>query len=205
MIITDLIDFNKKRVKVFIDEEFAFVLYKGELNLYGIKVGEELLQGNLEEIVNVVLMKRARLRAANLLIKKEYTQKQLTDKLFEGGYPNQCIEAAVMLMKKHHYIDDKRFTESYLRNRVMHKSKKQLTMELLGKGIAKDLINEVLEESDINNDSEENTARNLLNKKKFNSAEATYEEKQKISAYLFRKGFSTEIIRKVINCSQFDE
>jgi len=40
MIITDLVDFNKKRVKVFIDEEFAFVLYKGELNLYGIKVGE---------------------------------------------------------------------------------------------------------------------------------------------------------------------
>ena len=108
-------------------------------------------------------------------------------------------------MKKHHYIDDKRFTESYLRNRVMHKSKKQLTMELLGKGIAKDLINEVYEESDINNDSEENTARNLLKKKKFNGAEATYEEKQKISAYLFRKGFSTEIIRKVINCSQFDE
>jgi len=155
--------------------------------------------------VNVVLMKRARLRAANLLIKKEYTQKQLTDKLFDGGYPSQCIEAAVLLMKKHHYIDDKRFTESYLRNRVMHKSKKQLTMELLRKGIAKDLINEVFEESDINSDSEEITAINLLKKKKFNGAEATYEEKQKISAYLFRKGFSTEIIRKVTNCSQFDE
>ena len=67
----------------------------------------------------------------NLLIKKEYTQKQLTDKLFEGGYPSQCIEAAVMLMKKHHYIDDKRFTESYLRNRVMHKSKKQLKLSII--------------------------------------------------------------------------
>ena len=36
MIVTDIIFLDKKRDKVYIDDEFAFVLYKGELRTYGI-------------------------------------------------------------------------------------------------------------------------------------------------------------------------
>ena len=36
MFITDIIPIDKKRVKVYLDNEFAFVLYKGELRLYNI-------------------------------------------------------------------------------------------------------------------------------------------------------------------------
>ena len=42
MTITDIVEFDKKRCKVFIDGEFAFLLYKGELRDFGIKTGANI-------------------------------------------------------------------------------------------------------------------------------------------------------------------
>ena len=42
MMVTKIEEINNKKVRVFIDNEFAFVLYKGELRLYKIKEGEEI-------------------------------------------------------------------------------------------------------------------------------------------------------------------
>ena len=42
MIVSDICALDKKRSKVFIDGEFAFVLYNGELRDFDIKVGNEL-------------------------------------------------------------------------------------------------------------------------------------------------------------------
>lgn len=37
MLVTQVTELSKSRSKVYIDQEFAFVLYKGELRLYHIK------------------------------------------------------------------------------------------------------------------------------------------------------------------------
>ena len=42
MIVTGLEAVGKNRSRVYLDEELAFVLYKGELSRYGIKEGAEL-------------------------------------------------------------------------------------------------------------------------------------------------------------------
>ena len=42
MLVTQVTELSKSRSKVYIDQKFAFVLYKGELRLYHIKEGEEL-------------------------------------------------------------------------------------------------------------------------------------------------------------------
>ena len=42
MIVTDIIEVTKAKSRVYLDEEAAFVLYKGELRLYHICKGEEL-------------------------------------------------------------------------------------------------------------------------------------------------------------------
>ena len=42
MLVTQVTELSKSRSKVYIDQEFAFVLYKGELRLYHIKESEEL-------------------------------------------------------------------------------------------------------------------------------------------------------------------
>ena len=50
MIVSDICALDKKRSKVFIDGEFAFVLYNGELRDFDIKVGNELSEDKYNEI-----------------------------------------------------------------------------------------------------------------------------------------------------------
>ena len=56
MIITDILPIDKKRSKVYIDEEYAFPLYLGEMRRYKIKVGEEIT----EEIIDYVEYAKAK-------------------------------------------------------------------------------------------------------------------------------------------------
>ena len=64
--ITELKEVSSSRVKVYADEQPAFVLYKGELRKYGLKEGEELPPQVYEELLGEVLPKRAKLRCMNL-------------------------------------------------------------------------------------------------------------------------------------------
>ena len=58
MLVTDIIEISKKKYKIMVDYEFAFVLYKGELPLYKIKKDEPIAEGTYRQIVDEVLTKR---------------------------------------------------------------------------------------------------------------------------------------------------
>lgn len=51
MLVTQVTELSKSRSKVYIDQEFAFVLYKGELRLYHIKEGEPLKEEDYRTIM----------------------------------------------------------------------------------------------------------------------------------------------------------
>lgn len=67
MIVTKITEVSKSRKKIEIDGEFAFVLYKGELSVYGIKENCEIKEEDYQGIMTKILPKRAKLRAMNLL------------------------------------------------------------------------------------------------------------------------------------------
>ena len=94
MVVTKIEELDKKRVKVYIDDEFAFVVYKGELRLYGLKEKEEVDAKVYNDLMSEVLPKRAKLRCMNLLKSKSYTERQLRDKLKQGEYTQELIEIA---------------------------------------------------------------------------------------------------------------
>ena len=76
MVVTDITEVTKAKSRVFLDGEFAFVLYKGELRLYHIQVGQEMSTEVYEEIIHTVLTKRAKKRCLMLLQKKDYTEEE---------------------------------------------------------------------------------------------------------------------------------
>ena len=67
MIITDLEPLTKTKVKVFIDEAFAFVLTKADLNSLGLLKGSFIEEDLYIYITDELLLKRAKLKALNLL------------------------------------------------------------------------------------------------------------------------------------------
>ena len=91
MIVTQIEEISKSRSKVYIDSEFAFVLYKGELHKYGIKKDEILSEAVYRQLTEEILPKRAKLRAMNLLTKRPYTELKLREKLEDNPADPQYI------------------------------------------------------------------------------------------------------------------
>lgn len=199
MIITNITEVSKSKVKIVLDNEFAFCLYKGELRSYKLYEGMEFTDDMYSEIVNTVLLKRAKLRAMHLLEKRDYTKYKLREKLLDGDYPEDIIEKALEYVISYGYVDDKRYALSYIEYAKNNKSRKQIEQELYLKGISKEDIENALLESDIDNDSEEKLIRALLVKKHYNFDETNYENKKKMIGFLYRKGFSLDKIYKVMD------
>lgn len=201
MIVTNLVETAKGKLKVYIDYEFAFVLYKGELRTYQIKKDAELTQENYEIILNEVLPKRAKLRCMNLLKSRDYTRHQLTEKLIQGMYPQEVIEAAIEFCEAYHYLDDARYARAYIDYAQNTKSRRQIEQDLQKKGVSKEDIEEAFTEKEEADElqQEEFLIRKLLEKKHYDKMTASYEEKQKIVSFLYRKGFSLEKIYKELD------
>ncbi len=204
MQITDIISIDKKRCKVYIDGEFMFVLYKGELRNYRIKQGNEIGASVVDEITQILIPKRCTKRAMNLLQKKDYTTNQLKDKLREGLYSEDAIEAAIAYVSSYHYLDDERYTRDYITYHMENRSRNRIIQDLTSKGLSKDFIIPILDElySETDSDIELTQIRQLLEKKHYNPETSDYKEKQKIIAFLMRRGFSMSDIRKAISCDE---
>ncbi len=204
MVVTEITEVTKSRSKVYINQEFAFVLYKGELRKYGITVGKELKEEAYTEIMKDVLLKRAKLRAMNLLMQRNYTQAQLMTKLKDGLYPEAIIEEAIAYVKSFHYIDDVQYAVDYLTYHEGDKALKRMEQDLLGKGIGRDTFEKAVAIwQELGGRCEEQKMIEVLLQKKKYREDMDWKEKQKIMAFLLRKGFSVEAINKSMKNDAF--
>lgn len=198
-LVTSIVPLDQKRSKIYLDEEFAFVLYKGELRSMQVIEGRSLTTEQMNKIKEI-LLKRAKLRAMNLLKARSYTKMQLTEKLRQGYYSDELVEAAIEYVESFHYIDDYQYACDYIEYHFEDKPEKRLVLDLQKKGISKDLICRALEEkkSTSDEDVENKMILDFLRKKRIDLDSASVEEKQKLCASLIRKGFSFEKVSRFL-------
>ena len=201
-IVTKIEEYDKKRCKIYIDEEFAFLLYKGELSEYEIIQGKNISEDIYVKIVGEVLSKRAKKRCLNLLEKKNYTEYKLREKLKEGLYPSEIEEEAIAYVKSIHYIDDYLYACDYIFYHKDTETKKKIEEKLRLKGIEQDILHRAFSDS---YDEEEEIqielaqALKLLQKKRYDRENMDWKEKQKIQAYLLRKGIRNSVIKSAMS------
>ncbi len=199
MIVSEICELDKKRCRVYLEGEFAFILYKGEIRDLCIRQGEELSEDVYREIMESLLPKRCKLRAMNLLQKRDYTERQLRDKLSEGLYPAEIIDDAVDYVKSFRYIDDDRYARDYIAYHMSTRSRNRILQDLMTKGIPRDSITAIMDEVYAEEgDVEMEQIRQLLDKKHFDPDNTDYKERQKITAFLMRRGFSLSQINKAM-------
>ncbi len=200
MKVTQIVELSKSRSKVYIEQEFAFVLYKGELRLYKIREGEEIDEKDYQMIMKEVLPKRAKLRAMNLLKSREYTTASLRTKLKQGLYPDEIIEEALAYVASFHYTDDVRYAVSYMNSHEQDKSRKRIEQDLLKKGIDKKTLEEAWKqwEEQGGEKDEQSMIAKLIEKKHYDVSTASMQEQQRMYGFLMRKGFSSEQVIKAL-------
>lgn len=203
MIVTKIETVTKTKFKIYIDEKFAFVLYKGELSRYHITVGQEIEKEIYDKIRNEVVLKRAKLRALHLLNDMGRTEAQLRQKLRQNNYPEDIIEEAMAYVESFGYVNDNDYARNYIDSRKDKKSKKELFAKLLQKGIEREVIEIALEECYEEKDAK-GAIEEILQKKRYCPESADKKETQKILGYLTRKGFKYEDIRQVIQVSEWN-
>lgn len=203
MTVTKIEPVTKSKYKVYLDGQFAFVLYKGELSRYHIAEGSVLEEEKYQKIRVDIVLKRAKLRAMHLLSDMGRTESQLRSKLALGGYPQDIVEEAIEYVKSFGYINDMEFARNFIESRKDKKSRKELYAALSQKGVAKELIEQAFEECYGNEDSRA-AIEAILRKKKYDPRTADHAQTQKILGYLVRKGFHYEDIRQVIQVSDWN-
>ena len=197
MTVTKIEPVTKTRFQVYVDEQPSFVLYKGELSRYHIEAERELAEEVYQEILQKVVLKRAKARALHLLNDMGRTEAQLRGKLLQGGYPESVAKEALAYVKSFGYLNDVEYARSFIEGRKNRKSRKELYAALCQKGIAREDVNQALEEY-YDGEASKAAIESLLRKKKFNSDTADYTQKQKIAGYLMRKGVKYDEIRQVM-------
>lgn len=195
MMVTAITPVDKRKSKVFLEEGFAFVLYRGEVERFDIEEGKDLEEDVYQRILSEVLFGRAKERALYLLQASGKPEAWMKRKLSDCGYPQEAVDYAMAFLKEYRLIDDQEYAKSYVRSYGEKKSLRQLTYELKQKGVCKEYIQEACARYQVD-DTE--SARQLLCKKMKGKKELSYEEKGRLSSYLGRRGYSYETISKVI-------
>ena len=185
---------KKGKILVHTDGVDCFPLYEKEADAWGIREGAELSREKWEELCSEILKKRVIRRAMLLLQQMDRTESQLRRKLAEGHYPEELIDEAVAYVESWHYIDDFRYACTYIRCHQAEKSRIQLKLALVKRGVPSELIDRAFEEEYA--DNEEELIAKLLEKKHYDPEQMDQKEKYKICQFLLRKGFSISKIKR---------
>ncbi|MCR5302233.1 MAG: RecX family transcriptional regulator [Lachnospiraceae bacterium] len=191
---------------VYINEEFAFVLYKGELAKYGLRNKEAIDDTTYERILSETVAVRAKKRGMDLLMKTDRTEADVRRKLIEGMYPPEAVDIAIDYLRSYHYIDDMRYSCDYIRFKSARFSRRMIEKKLAEKGVSSAVIQEAFarcEEEDgiCSEQSEMELIQKLVRKRHPEGIEGLdYAGRQKLYAYLYGKGFPVSAIDNI--CSK---
>ena len=207
MIVTQVIKCGKSRSLVKLESGLSFPLYSSELNKYDTKEGSDLSDGSLNEIIMTqILPSRCIKRAMNLLQKKNFAEGELRRKLIEGGYPEEIADKAIEYVRSYGYIDDVRYASDYIRyHSSSGRGMNRIRMELRAKGISDDDIEKArseVEDLGLLGDTTEAICK-LLEKKHY-SPDMERQDRDKIAAFVMRRGFSAEDIFKAMKIYETD-
>lgn len=200
MIITRVEKVNKSKFKIYIDEEYQFVLYQRDLYVYGIEEGDEIQEDLYHKILKETVIRRGKQKALDLLKLMDRTEAELRSKLRQADYASAVVEHIMEYIHGFSYLNDARYALNYVRNHKESKSRTILLMELKQKGVSRDLIQVAFDEEYTEVDDENTAIKKQIEKKVRNLDEMTDDQRKKVTNYLLRKGFSYELIKRHLKC-----
>lgn len=181
---------------LYIDGEFAMKLDTEVLLAHRFDVGREIDDEALHDCVLDSQLKRCKDKALWLISYRDHSRRELFDKL-KKDYPEDVAEAAVTRMEELGLINDASYARRYTADliNVKHLSERGIRQKLYEKGIDRDLIDEILDETELD---ESQQIRAVIEKKYAGGLDDEKIRRRAVNA-LQRLGFGYGSIKSVLN------
>jgi len=179
---------NKDRVSVYLDGKFAFGL--AAIEAARLRRGQALSDDDIVRLRDLDNLDKAHERALRFLSIRPRSEAEVRRNLTDGKFTPETIARAIERLKRAGLVDDKAFGQYWLENRGQFspRSARALRHELRQKGVDAEVIDEALQSAA--HDEDEAAFQAALPKARRLARLDAREFKQKLGAYLGRRGFS---------------
>ena len=191
---------NKDRVNIYMNDEFAFACDAQLVYIHNITKGRTVEKEHLEDIINEDNYIKGKNLALHFLEKSFKSTKQVVDKLSAKEFDIKTIDRVMEFLKQYGFIDDKRFVELFIKEKIKSTGENKIKFTLLKKGLPEELIkaelNKITSEQQLEIALQLGEKKIRILSKSENDTKKLY---KKTADYLARSGYNFEIINEVLD------
>ena len=190
------------KIHLLLDDEYRITT---DVNFWAenyIKDGTDITDEEWTILVDKINYRKAFNKCADFLSRRVHSVQELKEKLLRT-VDEASADKAIERFEELGYLDDEKFARNYAEYLFKNKnySDNHVKQELYKKGISRDIVSQIIDDSEI--DSVENIIT-IINKKYYSKLNAE-NGKEKIIAALMRKGFSYGDIKSAFNRIENEE
>lgn len=192
---------NPTRKNLYADGEFLVGVSAETLLRFGIRTGDEIGEDKLKALQATEELQGAKTVALRFLARRQRTEREVRDKLCENEFADEEIERVVENLHGLGFLNDEVFARSYIRNQLALRPKGKLVLKqkLILLGVKREIIDAALTEIFQETSQEDGATEAALKflKKSAKSRDDPRKTKQKLAAFLSRRGFTWDIVSSV--------
>ena len=189
----------KKRevFKVSFEDENELLLNYETFEKYKISLDTDFTLNEVLEMKYFSDIERAKLKAIKFVLGKFKTKMEVRKKL-NKEFDNDIIDEVLNFLEKNSYVDDRNYAIYFIedKQKLNGYGKNKIKSLLIQKGISKQIIDEFIFDED--NEFENALKMGIKKLNLLKNEENRFKKKQKIINYLAYRGFSFDIIQKVL-------
>ena len=185
-----------KQVNMFLDSKFAFSLEAELAVRERLEEGQEISSTQIEALVSFDRFQRCLNAAIHYLSYRPRSESELKERLRQRGFDNDTQEAVRTKLKEQGLMDDVAFAQFWKDNRESFspRSRWLTKLELRRKGVANDLIDQVVDAID----DDDSAYRAALSKARSLPLSDYQSFRRRLGDYLKRRGFGYGVINHTI-------
>lgn len=187
-------------------EEFILVLSEGtEIRLLpetyfrsDLTEGSEWDIEYLKELEDNDLLARSKNEILGMLDYRMRTTSEVREKLLKMGYREEIAEKAIDEIKSYGYLDDEKYTNMYIKEKVRFSGKNRILNDLRKKGLDRNITDEIFSTSFRDDEKEScmESARKKYRQLKGRS-DNTSDIRNRLFRFLISRGYEYDLIRDV--------
>ena len=196
MKIIDLKLARQHQIKLEFDNGESLLVDKETAARFGLKKDMQIDNDLRERLVYDSAFTRAKSKAIYLLSNREYSAKEMTERLLRDGFDKDAVKSAVELLADAGVIDDERFAENFAYS--LHEGRKlgyyAIMRELTLKGVDREIAER---HASVYKEDETETAKQII-LSKYPAFDTDEKIKRRMYSALQRKGYSFSTINSAI-------